>query len=91
MADEKKTGASHTDDWWDKLSNYVTQSISSFVAFLFFLFFAGAVFGALIVAKETPLGGYLILLPAILGLITYYSRDIALVIFIFFLLFLFLI
>ncbi|MFH1256935.1 MAG: hypothetical protein V1494_06625 [Candidatus Diapherotrites archaeon] len=91
MAEEKKSSGSRTDSWFDKLSDYVTGTISGFVAFLFFLFAAGAVYGALIVAKGSPFGGYLIVLPAVLGLITYYSRDIALVVFVFFLLFLLLV
>ena len=69
------------DEILTRISNYVTGTISSFVAFLFFLFALGAIYGALIVSRYPHLGIYLIIAPALVGLIAYYSRTFSLIIF----------
>ncbi len=79
MGDEEKTD-SRVDNWFGKISDYVTGGISSFVAFLFFVFAAGAIYGSLAISKS-QLGTYLIIAPAIIGLIAYYNRGFSIIMF----------
>ena len=70
------------DPFFDKVSNYVTGKIATFVAFLFFLITIGAVY-ALVITKAPldTLTTTLILTPAVVGLIAYWNRDLAVIIF----------
>lgn len=81
---------SKTDPWLEKLSAYITASISSFVAFLFFVLTVGMIFGFIAVKRFPDISTWLILLPAILGLFAYYNRDFALFFFFLFLIAMFL-
>lgn len=74
-------GKSKVDGWVEKVLDYVTAQISSFVAFLFLLFSAGAVYGSAITSRQHELGTWLLIAPAVLGLIAYYSRTFALAVF----------
>lgn len=72
-----------SDDWFKGVQDYATGKIATFVAFLFLLITLGAVY-AVIVTGAT-LSGFttvLILAPAIVGLIAYANRDIAVVLFV---------
>lgn len=75
------------DSLFEKFANYITERISTFVAFLFFLFTAGAVYGAIVMSKSVGYGTYLLIIPAALGLIAYYHRGASLVLFVLFLIF----
>ncbi|MBN1940826.1 MAG: hypothetical protein JW772_01445 [Candidatus Diapherotrites archaeon] len=70
------------------VANYLSAGISRFVAFLFFLFGIGAFFGAFVYTSFPKLGIYLIVAPLLLGLIAYYNKTVAIVLFIVFLIFL---
>jgi hypothetical protein len=80
-----------TLNWIEKqfmgIANYLGAGISRFVAFLFLLFAVGAFFGAFVYTRFPSMGIYLILVPAVLGLIAYYSRTAAIVMFIGFIIF----
>ncbi len=73
------------DPFFDKVSNYVTGKIATFVAFLFFLITIGAVY-ALVITKAPldSLTTVLILAPAAVGLLAYWNRDLAVIIFVVF-------
>ena len=73
-----------TDNWYDKIAAYVSEQVSTFVAFMFFLITVGAVYGALVAAKNPTLEPILIIAPAVLGLVAFYNRDISTLFFIVF-------
>ncbi len=81
MASEEKSNPSRVDGWIERVERYITGTISSFVAFLFFLFALGAMYGAVVISKSDELGIYLIIALALIGLIAYYSRTFSLIIF----------
>jgi len=66
---------SMSDNWFQKIEDYITSGISRFVAFLFFLVTLGAVLGYIVAIRGE--GEYLILVPAAAGILSYYSRDFA--------------
>lgn len=80
---EKGHGDSHgskgetcrSDPWFGQVQGYITHSIQRFVAFLFILITIGAIIGYVAGTKNAE---YLVLVPAISGLIAYYNRDFAL-------------
>ena len=73
------------DPFFDKVSNYVTGKIATFVAFLFFLIAIGAIYAVVITnAPLTTVTTVLILAPAVVGLLAYWNRDIAVIIFVVF-------
>lgn len=69
------------DGWFNRIVGYTTTQISRFVAFLFLLFFLGAVYGALMAGRYEDSAAWLLITPAVLGLIAYYSRGFALLLF----------
>ncbi len=74
----------HTDEWYDSVATYVSEQVSTFVAFIFFLITIGAIFGAMVAARNPAMEPILIILPAVLGLVAFYNRDIATLFFIVF-------
>jgi hypothetical protein len=79
MADEKKSG--QVDKWFTKISDSVSEKIGGFVAFMFFLVALGAL-ASLIVVHKWPEFGYLtVIVPVIAGVLAYYDRTIATVLF----------
>lgn len=70
------------DSVFQRVINYVGKRISNFVAFLFFLFTAGMVFGVIIAFRFPSFMHWFILAPAVMGLIAYYNRTIATILFI---------
>jgi len=84
MADAKNGGklAGEADKLFGKLSGWLGKQISTFVAFLFLLFAAGAFYGSFIVPKAGQWGALLLAAPLALALVAYYSRGIAVILFI---------
>ena len=83
MAD-KATGFSVTawiENRFKSIAGYVGAQISRFVAFLFLLFAVGAFFGAFVYTNFPHIGIWLIVAPAVLGIIAYYNRVAAIVLF----------
>jgi len=72
-------------NWLEKrflgLANYLSAGISRFVAFLFLLFALGAFFGAFVYTSHPKIGFFLIMVPAVLGLVAYYNRIAAIFLF----------
>ncbi|MDD5162987.1 MAG: hypothetical protein PHD95_02150 [Candidatus ainarchaeum sp.] len=69
------------------LADYLSAQISTFVAFLFLLFALGAFFGAFVYTKFPEIAIYFIIAPAVLGLIAYYNRTVAVILFAVFIVF----
>jgi len=77
MAGMEKT----LDDWYGKIQKQLTGKISNFVAFLFFLFALGALI-MLMVMQKYPQQAFLVILgPAVAGIIAYYNRIFATIVF----------
>jgi hypothetical protein len=70
-----------TDRYFARLSGWLGKRISAFVAFLFALFAAGAMYGALVVPHFGQFGAWLLVAPMALALIAYYNRAVATMLF----------
>jgi hypothetical protein len=79
---EVKDAVGIVDSGFNKIENYITDSINRFVAFLFFLFSAGMFFGIILANKKPETAFFLLLLPPILGLVAYYNKAFSLALFI---------
>ena len=69
------TPTSMSDNWLQKIEDYITGGISRFVAFLFLLITIGAVLGYFVAQRRES--EILLVIPAAAGLLAYYSRDFA--------------
>ncbi|MCX6798661.1 MAG: hypothetical protein NTW59_01020 [Candidatus Diapherotrites archaeon] len=78
---EAKDDIGTADKWFGKLSDWLGEKISAFVAFLFLLFAAGALYGTFIVPRFQQLGALLLAAPIVLAAVAYYNRAAALVLF----------
>jgi len=72
---------SRTDNFFEKVENYITGGISTFVAFLFFLVTIGALYGFFVASKKGDYQEWFLIAPAIAGLIAYYNRAFAIAVF----------
>lgn len=82
MAEEKEgSKESRADKYFEKASSWLGERISRFVSFLFLLFGAGAIYGAIIVPRFPDYSIYLIGTPLVLALIAYYNRGVATILF----------
>jgi hypothetical protein len=73
--------AGKVDSWFIKIQDYTTKKIGSFVAFLFLLVAWGA-FTAIIVMQRWPEYAFLtVAVPGAAGLLAYYNRSVAIVLF----------
>ena len=78
MADEEgSVSLGRVDKYFDRVSSWLSERIAAFVAFLFLLFGAGAIYGAVIVPRFSQYGFYLLGAPLVLALIAYYNRPAA--------------
>lgn len=88
MSEEKKEATppiphiGRIDSLFQRVVGYVGKQISTFVAFLFFLFTAGVAFGVFISMRFPELVPYFVIAPAIMGLIAYYNRTVATILFV---------
>jgi len=73
---EGKPGST-ADKFFSSIGNYITAGISRFVAFLFILISLGAFYGFLVSSRQGDAGVFLLIAPAIAGLIAYYNRAFA--------------
>lgn len=87
----KSIGASLTKGF-DKIWDAISKSTSILVASAFIIFALGSLFGYFIATTSNFAQGmeFLLLIPPVLGLIAYYYRTFAIIVFILFLLLLFL-
>lgn len=69
------------DAFFSKMSGYVGEKVSAFVAFLFLILAIGIFIGYFVMTREPGYIHYAILVPVILGLIAYYNRAIAMLLF----------
>ncbi len=74
------------DETIDKLAkrieNYITGGISKLIAAILFLITIGAAYGYLAASRGEPIAEYFIIAPAVAGLIAYYNRSFAVILFI---------
>jgi hypothetical protein len=69
------------DPWFLKIQDYITKKIGSFVAFLFLLIAWGA-FAAIMVTQHFPeYAAFTVIIPGAAGILSYYNRDIAVLLF----------
>jgi TRAP-type mannitol/chloroaromatic compound transport system permease small subunit len=85
----KPAKANRVDSLFEKLSGKVAERISTFVAFLFLLLTIGIIIGLSIGMYHPKYIYHAVAIPAVLGLVAYYNRDIAVVLFALFLVFFF--
>jgi len=83
---EEQASIGRVDSFFRGVSNYITGTISAFVSFLFFVFTLGAVVIWIAQRLAPEFVELIILLPAVAGIIAYYNRTFAIVLFIGFLL-----
>lgn len=79
---EKEEKYFNLDKFFDDLSTKVTETLKSFIAFLFLLLAVGAAYGFFVTLKHTEIAPLLVILPAVLGLIAYYNKTFAIAIFV---------
>lgn len=71
-----------TDPFFTQVSNYVTGKIAAFVAFLFVLILLGELYALVVLGVPIRQADTALLIaPAIIGLIAYYNRDVAIALF----------
>ena len=69
------------DSWYAKIQKYLTAKISSFVAFLFLLVAAGAWAGLMMASLYPEMAFLAVLIPAAAGIVAYYNRTLATILF----------
>ena len=74
------------DRWYVRLANWITVNIQRFVAFLFILLAMGIIIGVFVATNRPQYIIPAILAPILVALLSYYSRGIAILIFILFIL-----
>ncbi len=74
-----------TDKWFKKILTYITKKIQTFVAFLFLLISIGMLLGYLAVIHTGENAIFFMIIPACLGLLAYFNRDLAIIFFVLFL------
>ena len=77
MADQ--TGK--VDSWFMKIQDYTTKKIGSFVAFLFLLIAWGAFTAILVMQRWPEYAIFTVAVPGAAGLLAYYNRDVAVLLF----------
>ena len=83
--EEKKAGNGGgknfmVDRFISGLTDWIAEGIGKFVAFILFMVTVGAVFGYFVAVRD--LNALWLMAPAVVGLIAYYERDIAIVLFV---------
>ena len=86
MADAPKM-----DSWFGKVQKYVSLKIGSFVAFIFLVFAAGSFVSLIVIQRWPEMAWLTIVIPLIAGIIAYYDRTVATILFVLFILFFFII
>ncbi len=71
-----------TDNFFQKVEDYITGAISTFVAAVFFLISLGVVYGFLVSRANPDIQPILYAAPLLAGIIAYYNRAFAIWIFI---------
>ena len=89
MAEEKGGGdageTGRVDRWFQGVLNYVGKTVSTFVAFLYFILTIGMLIGWVVTFRAPEAMPLLAMLPAAIGLLAYYNRVFATIAFVGFL------
>ena len=67
------------DRFFSRIVDYVTGGIAKLIAFIFIMITVGALIGYFIASKQWPF--LLVFIPAALGVVAYYERDVAIILF----------
>jgi len=86
---EEKAPGNRIDGLLQKLLDRVSKGISTFVASIFFILTIGIFIGVYVASREPEYIYIALGTPAVLGLVSYYNRDIAAIVFFVFLIFFF--
>ena len=78
---------SKTDSWFEKIKNFVSSNISQFVAIMFLIFSIGMAYGIYIMIRNPSHQMLYLSAPPLMGVLAYYNRDLALILFILFIAF----
>ena len=70
------------DSWFAKIQKYVVAKIGHFVAFLFFLIALGAFLMMMFAQRYPNQAIWVVIAPAAAGLLAYYNRGFAIVLFV---------
>jgi len=82
MAEDKKEDVlGRADKYFSRVSSWLSERISAFVAFLFLLFGAGALYATFVIPRLPEYTPYLLAAPFVLALIAYYNRTAATILF----------
>ena len=65
-----------------RVEDYITGGISKLIAGILFLITIGAAYGYIAASRGEPIAEYFIIAPAVAGIIAYYNRAFAVLIFI---------
>ena len=85
MGEEKKDASialGRIDKELDKLSSYLNDRISTFVAFMFILIAAGSFYGYVIIPHFQSIAIYFLMAPIVLALVSYFNRTFASIMFV---------
>lgn len=77
------------DSWYEKVKGYVTKKVSTFVAFIFLLIALGVVVGIQATHYFSGAAWGIVIIPAGIGIIAYYNRAFATILFMIMMLFVF--
>ncbi|MCX6803641.1 MAG: hypothetical protein NTY48_03650 [Candidatus Diapherotrites archaeon] len=69
------------DKWFGKIQADIDKKIANFVAFFFFMIALGALAGVIIAQRHPNQAMLAVIAPAVTGLIAYYNRAFAAVVF----------
>ncbi len=81
--------AKKLDKWLNKVLSYTSKRIQTFVAFMFLLLSIGMVIGYIVAMHTGKEKALYLTIPPLLGLTAYYNRDLAVALFVLFILFVF--
>ncbi|MBN2126976.1 MAG: hypothetical protein JW703_01125 [Candidatus Diapherotrites archaeon] len=75
---------SKSDSWLEKVKDFVSKNISQFVAIMFLIFSIGMAYGVYITMRTPNHEMLYLAAPPLMGILAYYNRDIALILFVVF-------
>lgn len=79
---------SRTDNFFVRLFDFINAGISRFVAFLFIVVSIGAFYGFVVARLQSDVAVWLLMIPVIAAILSFYNRFFALLFFGLFILFL---
>ncbi|MFH1588411.1 MAG: hypothetical protein ABIA76_03685 [Candidatus Diapherotrites archaeon] len=78
---------SKTDSWFEKLMNWISTNLKLFAAMLFLIFSVGMIYGVFVLHFVKEFQMLYFAAPPVMGIISYYNRDVALIMLVIFIAF----